>query len=62
MGPNHVSIPVNANSWGRFAEGLEKGLENGGVEFSNRDNLQNEPNRYASDCRIGNVYEFMMLS
>jgi hypothetical protein len=40
MGPNHVSIPVNADSWGRFAEGLGKGLENGGVEFSNHTYLE----------------------
>jgi hypothetical protein len=26
------------------------------------DNLQNEPNRHASDRRIGNVYELMMHS
>ena len=52
MGLNHVSIPVhdlaatlalfrdqlgfNANTWGRFAEGLE----NGGIEFSNHTYLE----------------------
>ena len=56
MGVNHVSILVqdlpatlglfrdqlgfNANSWGRFAEGPENGLENGGIEFSNHTYLE----------------------
>ena len=56
MGLNHVSILVhdlpatlalfrdqlgfNASSWGRFAEGPENGLENGGIEFSNHTYLE----------------------
>ena len=72
MGLNHVSILVhdlpatlallrdqlgfNANSWGRFAEGPENGLENGGVEFSNHTYLEFEavydPQKAASSDEV----------
>ena len=73
MGLNHVSILVhdlpatlglfrdqlgfNANSWGRFAEGPENGLENGGIEFSNHTYLEflavYDPQKAASSDEVG---------